>query len=75
MTYWGWGDKRQALRNYIARGKQYTLDEFTRRTGLAPVTAGEYIAYLTSIGHPEMAPASTCPRCAGCRRSPVMRHR
>lgn len=61
MTYWGWGDKTEALRNCIARQDQFKMDEFTRRTGLQPVADCEYIAYLLSIGRPELAPAIDLP--------------
>lgn len=61
LTYWGWGDKTQALRNYIARLDDFTMQEFTRRTGLKAVSDAEYIAYLLSIGRPELAPAIDLP--------------
>ncbi len=61
LIYWGWGDKTDALRHYIDRDDAGKLAEFTRRTGLPPVTMAEYIAYLVSIGHPEMAPAIDLP--------------
>jgi hypothetical protein len=61
MTYWGWGDKTAALRSYIARIDQQTIDEFVRRTGLRPVTEAEYISYLASIHRPEFAPAIDLP--------------
>jgi len=61
MTYWGWGDKTQALRAYIDRIDCQMTAEFTRRTGLPPVTEAEYIAYLASIGRPEFAPAIDLP--------------
>ncbi|MCY3023893.1 MAG: hypothetical protein NTW87_33355, partial [Planctomycetota bacterium] len=61
MTYWGWGDKTEALRNYIARQDQFKMAEFTRRARLQPVADSEYIAYLLSIGHPEFAPAIDLP--------------
>lgn len=61
MTYWGWADKTQALRNYIERMDQQKMDEFTRRTCLQPVTEAEYLAYLLSIGRSELAPAIDLP--------------
>ncbi len=61
MTYWGWGDKTQALRNYIGRVDKFTMEEFTRRTGLQPVSESEYVAYLLSIGRADMAPAIDLP--------------
>ncbi len=61
LIYWGWGDKTQALRNYIERIDQAKLAEFTKRTGLKPVTEEEYIAYLVSIGRPEFAPMIDLP--------------
>lgn len=61
MTYWGWGDKTQALRNYIGRVDKFTTEEFTRRTGLQPVTESEYVAYLLAIGRADMAPAIDLP--------------
>jgi hypothetical protein len=61
MTYWGWGDKTQALRSYIGRMDQHKLDEFTRRTGLKPVSEAEYLAYLLAIGRPEFGTAIDLP--------------
>ncbi|MFM7738371.1 MAG: hypothetical protein ACKO9H_03130 [Planctomycetota bacterium] len=61
MTYWGWADKTEALRKYLARMDQQKMDEFTRRTGLKPVSEAEYLAYLLSIGRPELAPAIDLP--------------
>lgn len=61
MTYWGWGDKTDALRNYIARQDQHNMDEFTRRTGMKPVTDTEYVSYLLSIGQAALAPAIDLP--------------
>ena len=61
MTYWGWADKTEALRNYLARMDQQKMDEFTRRTGLKPVSEAEYLSYLLSIGRPELAPAIDLP--------------
>jgi hypothetical protein len=61
MTYWGWGNQTDALRSYIARGDKQKTDEFTRRTGLQPVSGAEYISYLLSIGRPELAPAIDLP--------------
>lgn len=61
LTYWGWGDKTQALRKYLDRIDRHTGAEFTRRSGLAPVTEAEYIAYLLSIQRPEFAPAIDLP--------------
>jgi len=61
MTYWNWGEKTAALRHYIARMDQQKMDEFTRRTGLQPVSEAEYIAYLLSIGRSELAPAIDLP--------------
>ncbi|HTN74540.1 MAG TPA: hypothetical protein VL096_04810, partial [Pirellulaceae bacterium] len=55
LTYWGWGDKTEALRKYLGRIDQQTQDEFRRRTGLEPVSESEYIAYLLSIKRPEFA--------------------
>ena len=61
MTYWGWADKTEALRKYLERMDQQKMDEFTRRTGLKPVSEAEYIAYLLSVGRPELAPAIDLP--------------
>jgi hypothetical protein len=61
MTYWAWGDKTEALRKYLARMDQQKMDEFTRRTGLKPVSEAEYLAYLLAIGRPELAPAIDLP--------------
>ena len=61
MTYWSWADKTEALRTYLARMDQQKMDEFTRRTGLKPVSEAEYLAYLLSIGRPELAPAIDLP--------------
>lgn len=61
MTYWGWADKTEALRSYIARMDQQKMDEFTRRTGLKPVSEAEYLAYLLAIGCSELAPAIDLP--------------
>ena len=61
MTYWGWADKTEALRNYIARMDKHKMDEFTRRTGLEPVSEAEYLSYLLSIGRAELAPAIDLP--------------
>ena len=69
MVYWGWGDQTESLRNYIARIDQNTLQQFTRRTGLMPVTEAEYISYLLSINAPSLPLRSICPRDSGWRRS------
>ena len=61
LTYWGWGDQTQALRNYIERLDRQKMETFTKRTGLAPVTEAEYIAYMLAIGRPEFAPAIDLP--------------
>ena len=61
MTYWAWRDKTEALRKYLARMDQQKMDEFTRRTGLKPVSEAEYLAYLLAIGRPELAPAIDLP--------------
>lgn len=61
MTYWGWLDKTEALRTYLARMDKHKMDEFTRRTGLQPVSEAEYLSYLLSIGRPELAPAIDLP--------------
>ncbi|MEI6518864.1 MAG: hypothetical protein WCO98_02285 [bacterium] len=61
LTYWGWGNQTQNLRDYIANDNKVKLEEFTRRTGMKPVTGAEYISYLTSIGRPEFAPAIDLP--------------
>ncbi len=61
IVYWGWQGQTQALRNYIDRADQQKMDEFTRRTGLKPVTEPEYLAYLLSIKRPEFAPAIDLP--------------
>jgi hypothetical protein len=61
LTYWGWGKQTQNLRDYIANDNKVKLEEFTRRTGMNPVTGAEYISYLTSIGRPEFAPAIDLP--------------
>jgi len=55
LIYWGWNRQDQALRRYIDRVDAALADIFTRRTGLQPVTEGEYIAYLLSIRRPEFA--------------------
>jgi hypothetical protein len=61
LTYWGWANKTQALRNYIARVDAQKMAEFTRRTGLQPVSEAEYLAYLLSIGRPEFGTAIDLP--------------
>jgi len=61
LTYWGWGDQTGPLRKYIDRHDQFKMDEFTRRTGLKPVTEAEYISYLVSIRQPELAPVIDLP--------------
>ena len=61
LTYWGWGDQTQALRNYIERLDRQKMATFTKRTGLAPVSEAEYIAYMLAIGRPEFAPAIDLP--------------
>lgn len=61
MTYWGWGDKTEALRKYLERMDQQKMDEFTRRTGFKPVAESEYLSYLLSIGRSELAPAIDLP--------------
>jgi hypothetical protein len=61
MTYWGWGDKTQALRNYIERTDQQKMDAFTRKTGLQPVSEAEYLTYLVSTGRADQAPAIDLP--------------
>ncbi len=61
LVYWGWGDKTQALRNYIDRVDKQKMDEFTRRTGLRPVSEEEYLSYVLSIGRPEFGPAIDLP--------------
>ena len=57
----GLGRQNEALRNYIERMDQQKMDEFTRRTGLKPVTESEYLSYLLSIGRSELAPAIDLP--------------
>ena len=61
LFYWGWGQQEAALRAYIDRSDQAVYDEFTRRTGLKPVTTEDYATYLLSIGRPEFAPAIDLP--------------
>lgn len=61
FIYWQWGTQGQPLRNYIARSTQAVYDDFTRRTGLQPVTKAEYMRYCLSIGRPEYAPAIDLP--------------
>lgn len=61
LVYWGWAGKEQLLREYIDRVDQYKEEEFTRKTGLKPVTEEEYIQYVLSIGRPEQAPAIDLP--------------
>ena len=61
MTYWGWGDKTRRCATTSSGSTSSNMDEFTRRTGLAPVAESEYIAYLLSIGRPEFAPAIDLP--------------
>lgn len=61
LVYWGWGDKTQPLRNYLQRVDTFKEEEFTRRTGYKPVSQAEYIAYVASIGMPELAPAIDLP--------------
>ncbi len=61
LVYWGWGDKTQALRRYIDRVDQQKMDEFTRRTGLKPVSEEEYLSYVLSLGRPEFATAIDLP--------------
>ena len=46
LTYWGWGNKTEALRNYIARIDKHTQEEFKRRTGMAAVSEAELAAFL-----------------------------
>src|SRR5262249_42777514 len=52
LIYWGWGDKAEALRKYIDGVDQYQADDFTRVTGLKPVTQAEYIAYVLALHRP-----------------------
>jgi hypothetical protein len=61
LTYWGWGNKTEALRHYIRRVDKHTQDEFQRRTGLQAVSEVEYISYLLSIKRPEFATAIDLP--------------
>ncbi|MBI1369617.1 MAG: hypothetical protein GC162_13305 [Planctomycetes bacterium] len=61
LTYWQWGDSKDALRRYIENIDHELANEFTRTTGLAPVTEGQYIAYLLSIRRPEFATAIDLP--------------
>lgn len=61
LAYWAWGAQTQALLGYIDREQKHRDDEFTRRTGLAPVTQEEYLAYLLSIGQPDFAPVIDLP--------------
>lgn len=61
LVYWGWADKTEALRNYIDAVDRFKTEEFTRRTGLQPVSEKDYIAYLLSIGQPALAPAIDLP--------------
>ncbi|MCX5658687.1 MAG: hypothetical protein NTW19_03065 [Planctomycetota bacterium] len=61
LTYWAWGDKTDPLRHYLDANDKYVLEEFTRRTGLAPVSDAEYIAYCLALGRPEFAPAIDLP--------------
>ena len=61
LTYWGWADMTQQLRNYIERVDKQKMEEFTKRTGMQPVSEPEYIAYLLSIKRPEFAPAIDLP--------------
>ena len=61
LVYWGWGDKADALRKYVARQQKLKEAELTRRTGLRGVSQAEYIAYLLSIGRPEFAPMIDLP--------------
>jgi hypothetical protein len=61
LVYWGWGDKTEALRTYIDGVDRFKTEEFTRRTGLEPVSEQDYIAYLVSTGHADLAPAIDLP--------------
>ena len=71
MTYWGWGDKTQALRNYIERVDRQTQAEFQRRTGLEPVReVGVHRLPAVASSGRNSPRRSTCPRSSGSRRSP-----
>ena len=76
LTYWGWGDKTQALRHYIDRVDRQKMDEFTRRTGLKPVSDEEYLS-LRAVDRPARSSARplTCRRRSGWTRSPATRSR
>ncbi|HEY3322651.1 MAG TPA: hypothetical protein VGP72_19505 [Planctomycetota bacterium] len=53
MTYWGWGENEKPLRSYIERIDAQMIDIFRKRTGMEPVSEGEYIAYILSLKRPE----------------------
>ncbi|NQT86681.1 hypothetical protein HQ560_07955, partial [bacterium] len=61
LFYWGWGKQEPALRAYIERSDKAVTEEFTRRTGLEPVSLQEYVTYCLSIGRPDFAPAIDLP--------------
>lgn len=61
LTYWGWGNKTEALRKYLGAIDQQLCDEFQKRTGMAAVKESEYIAYLLAIKRPEFATAIDLP--------------
>ena len=61
LTYWSWGDKAEALRAYCAEITRLRHAEFTRRTGLQPVSQAEYIGYLLGVGRADLAPVLDLP--------------
>lgn len=61
LTYWGWGEKTRALRNYIDRIDAHVMAQFTRRTAVASVSEAEYLSYLMSINRPEFGTAIDLP--------------
>jgi len=61
LTYWGWGNQVEALRAYLARIDAHHQAEFTRRTGLAPVSEREYLRYILALRRPDCAPAIDLP--------------
>ena len=61
LVYWAWGKQTENLRDYINKGQEKIDAHFRRLTGMEPVTDEEYIAYLLSIGRPDLAPFIDMP--------------
>ena len=49
-TYWQWGDQTETLRKYVKVRVDALGEDFTRRTGLKPVSREEYDRYMTYTG-------------------------